>query len=126
MGRRPALAMACMTRWEAIAPIVRKRRKLVSTLNPTPVCCQNYRSSRGRRRRPWQPSFYHALLERACRYSMNLSDETDALEMNRDLFVGDHLPDFIYAPRTDAIYNAHGYLTKVPVDGILPYLNCFT
>lgn len=46
--------------------------------------------------------------------------------MNRDLFVGEELPDFIFAPRTDAIYNAHGYLTKVPVDGILPYLNRFT
>lgn len=46
--------------------------------------------------------------------------------MNRDLFVGNELPDFIFAPRTDAIYNAHGYLTKVPVDGILPYINAFT
>lgn len=46
--------------------------------------------------------------------------------MNRDFFVGEELPDFIFAPRTDAIYNAHGYLTKVPVDGILPYLNRFT
>ena len=46
--------------------------------------------------------------------------------MNRDLFLGDELPDFIFAPRTDAIYNAHGYLTKVPVDGILPYLSSFT
>jgi hypothetical protein len=35
----------------------------------------------------------------------------------------DELPDFIFAMRTDAIYNAHGYLTKVPVDGILPHLN---
>jgi 16S rRNA G966 N2-methylase RsmD len=45
---------------------------------------------------------------------------------DRDLFQGDGLPDFIFAPRTDAIYNAHGYLTKVPVDGILPYLDAFT
>src|SRR6185503_15628449 len=46
--------------------------------------------------------------------------------MNRDLFLGDRLPEFIFAPRTDPIYNAHGYLTKVPVDGILPYLTTFT
>jgi len=49
-----------------------------------------------------------------------------SLAMNRDLFVREELPDFIFAPRTDSIYNAHGYLTKVPVDGILPYLNRFT
>lgn len=36
------------------------------------------------------------------------------------------LPEVISAPRTDPIYNAHGYLTKVPVDAILPYLLQFT
>jgi 16S rRNA G966 N2-methylase RsmD len=38
----------------------------------------------------------------------------------------DSLPEMIVAPRTDPIYNAHGYLTKVPVDAILPYINRFT
>jgi len=46
--------------------------------------------------------------------------------MNRDLFQGDQLPEFIFAPRTDPIYNAHGYLTKVPVDGIIPHLMTFS
>jgi 16S rRNA G966 N2-methylase RsmD/DNA-directed RNA polymerase subunit RPC12/RpoP len=47
--------------------------------------------------------------------------------MNRDLFVDDSsLPDIVLAPRTDPIYNAHGYLTKVPIDAILPYLRAFT
>ncbi len=36
------------------------------------------------------------------------------------------LPDIILAPRTDPIYNAHGYLTKVPVDAITPYISAFT
>jgi 16S rRNA G966 N2-methylase RsmD len=36
------------------------------------------------------------------------------------------LPDIIVAPRTDPIYNAHGYLTKVPVDAITPYISTFT
>jgi len=47
--------------------------------------------------------------------------------MNGDLFLGDlALPDVIVAPRTDPIYNAHGYLTKVPVDAITPYISAFT
>lgn len=36
------------------------------------------------------------------------------------------LPDTILAPRTDAVYNAHGYLTKVPVDAIIPFINEYT
>jgi 16S rRNA G966 N2-methylase RsmD len=44
----------------------------------------------------------------------------------RDLFLPDELPELVVAPRTDPIYNAHGYLTKVPVDAILPYINEFT
>ncbi|MGC1520167.1 MAG: DNA methyltransferase [Steroidobacteraceae bacterium] len=51
----------------------------------------------------------------------------DSLNMNRDLFLSDlALPDIIVAPRTDPIYNAHGYLTKVPVDAITPYISAFT
>ena len=47
--------------------------------------------------------------------------------MNGDLFQdGVLLPDILVAPRTDPIYNAHGYLTKVPVDAILPYISAFT
>lgn len=47
--------------------------------------------------------------------------------MNPDLFLSDlALPDIIVAPRTDPIYNAHGYLTKVPVDAITPYISAFT
>ncbi len=36
------------------------------------------------------------------------------------------LNDIIKAPRTDAIYNMHGYLTKIPVGAIIPFIeeNC--
>lgn len=36
------------------------------------------------------------------------------------------LPDVIRAPRTDRIYNCHAYLTKVPVQAILPFIEQFT
>ncbi len=36
------------------------------------------------------------------------------------------LPEVIAAPRTDAIYNCHAYLTKVPVAAILPFIDVFT
>lgn len=38
----------------------------------------------------------------------------------------DHLPDTITAPRTDAIYNCHAYLTKVPVAAIQPFIETFS
>src|SRR5579863_6239198 len=36
------------------------------------------------------------------------------------------LPEIINAPRTDAIYACHGYLTKVPVAAIRPFIEAFT
>lgn len=36
------------------------------------------------------------------------------------------LPDLVVAPRTDAIYNCHGYLTKVPLAAILPFVDALT
>lgn len=36
------------------------------------------------------------------------------------------LPETITAPRTDPIYNCHGYLTKVPVAAIEPFIKAFT
>jgi hypothetical protein len=36
------------------------------------------------------------------------------------------LPDMITAPRTDAVYNCHAYLTKVPVSAIQPFIEAFT
>jgi 16S rRNA G966 N2-methylase RsmD len=36
------------------------------------------------------------------------------------------LPDTITAPRTDPIYNCHAYLTKVPIQGIRPFLEAFS
>ena len=36
------------------------------------------------------------------------------------------LPETITAPRTDPIYNCHGYLTKVPVGAIEPFIKAFT
>ena len=36
------------------------------------------------------------------------------------------LPDTITAPRTDAVYNCHAYLTKVPIAAIRPFIEAFT
>ena len=36
------------------------------------------------------------------------------------------LPEIITAPRTDAIYNCHSYLTKVPIGAIQPFIEAFT
>lgn len=36
------------------------------------------------------------------------------------------LPETIAAPRTDAVYNCHGYLTKVPIGAIEPFIENFT
>lgn len=38
----------------------------------------------------------------------------------------DSLPEAVTAPRTDAIYNCHAYLTKVPVAAIQPFIESFT
>jgi 16S rRNA G966 N2-methylase RsmD/predicted RNA-binding Zn-ribbon protein involved in translation (DUF1610 family) len=38
----------------------------------------------------------------------------------------DRLPETITAPRTDAIYNCHAYLTKVPIAAIQPFIETFT
>jgi 16S rRNA G966 N2-methylase RsmD len=38
----------------------------------------------------------------------------------------ENLPDTITAPRTDPIYNCHGYLTKVPIGAIEPFIETFT
>lgn len=36
------------------------------------------------------------------------------------------LPETITAPRTDAVYNCHGYLTKVPIAAIEPFIDAFS
>lgn len=36
------------------------------------------------------------------------------------------LPEAITTPRTDPIYNCHGYLTKVPIAAIEPFIETFT
>lgn len=36
------------------------------------------------------------------------------------------LPELIAVKRSDPIYNAHGYLTKVPVTAIVPFIEAFT
>lgn len=38
----------------------------------------------------------------------------------------DRVPSVVHAPRTDAIYNCHAYLTKVPVEAIKPFLEALT
>src|SRR5216684_3628989 len=38
----------------------------------------------------------------------------------------DRLPETITAPRTDAVYNCHAYLTKVPIAAIQPFIETFT
>ena len=35
-------------------------------------------------------------------------------------------PEVVIAPRTDAIYNCHAYLTKVPVAAIRPFIDAFS
>ena len=36
------------------------------------------------------------------------------------------IPETIRVPRTDPIYNCHGYLTKVPIGAIQPFIRTFT
>jgi len=36
------------------------------------------------------------------------------------------LPEIVIAPRTDPVYNCHGYLTKVPIAAIEPFIEVFT
>ena len=36
------------------------------------------------------------------------------------------IPELIVVPRTDAIYNCHSYLTKVPIGAIQPFIEAFT
>jgi 16S rRNA G966 N2-methylase RsmD len=36
------------------------------------------------------------------------------------------LPELIAVKRSDPVYNAHGYLTKVPVTAIMPFIEAFT
>lgn len=36
------------------------------------------------------------------------------------------LPEVLKVPRTDPVYNCHGYLTKVPVGAITPFIEHFT
>jgi DNA modification methylase len=36
------------------------------------------------------------------------------------------IPELIAVKRSDPIYNAHGYLTKVPVSAIVPFIEAFT
>jgi 16S rRNA G966 N2-methylase RsmD len=36
------------------------------------------------------------------------------------------IPQMVTAPRTDSIYNCHGYLTKVPIAAIEPFILAFT
>lgn len=38
----------------------------------------------------------------------------------------DRIPTVVHAPRTDAIYNCHAYLTKVPMKAIEPFIEEFT
>ena len=45
--------------------------------------------------------------------------------MHPDLFEV-ALPNVIRAARTDPVYNCHAYLTKVPIGGILPFIEQFT
>jgi hypothetical protein len=36
------------------------------------------------------------------------------------------IPDLVAVKRSDPIYNAHGYLTKIPVTAIIPFIEAFT
>jgi 16S rRNA G966 N2-methylase RsmD len=37
-----------------------------------------------------------------------------------------HLPEVLRVPRTDAVYNCHPYITKVPIGAILPFIEALT
>lgn len=37
-----------------------------------------------------------------------------------------HLPEVLRVPRTDAVYNCHPYLTKVPIGAIAPFIEALT
>lgn len=51
------------------------------------------------------------------------NDHEQRMNMTPDI---GRLPETITAPRTDAIYNCHAYLTKVPVAAIHPFIETFT
>ena len=36
------------------------------------------------------------------------------------------IPDILKVPRTDPVYNCHGYLTKVPIKAILPFIEHYS
>ncbi len=36
------------------------------------------------------------------------------------------LPESLTVPRTDAVYNCHAYLTKIPIGAVLPFIEAFT
>ena len=36
------------------------------------------------------------------------------------------IPEIVKVPRTDAIYNCHGYLTKIPVGAIIPFIENYS
>jgi 16S rRNA G966 N2-methylase RsmD/DNA-directed RNA polymerase subunit RPC12/RpoP len=48
---------------------------------------------------------------------------TKRMPVNPDLT---RLPDMVIAPRTDPVYNCHGYLTKIPISAIEPFIKAFT
>jgi 16S rRNA G966 N2-methylase RsmD len=49
--------------------------------------------------------------------------EQEDVVKNPDL---SRLPDTVTAPRTDPVYNCHGYLTKVPIGAIEPFIQAFS
>ncbi len=51
---------------------------------------------------------------------------TASKESAKGLTPVDRLPSVVRAPRTDAIYNCHAYLTKVPVEAIKPFIEALT
>ena len=38
----------------------------------------------------------------------------------------DDLAELVQVPRTDPLYNCHGYLTKIPIDAIVPFIKAFS
>lgn len=51
---------------------------------------------------------------------------TMRLQTLRHMRVPADIPDEVSVKRSDPIYNAHGYLTKVPVSAIEPFIEAFT
>ena len=55
-----------------------------------------------------------------------MTTETLAVPMEASANAADELPSMLRVARSDPVYMAHAYLTKVPVAAIVPFIEAFT